>query len=334
MNGTTLRIVFTTGCISLIAACSSLDTEAAKKLAQTGVAASTAAQTDALDMEQAVAVFEDRAILAAVTDAVAACRLPKCDPDHFDVSPIAAPSSDKVAKLAALLRARTNAADELVEAYRGFENLANYDAVGEMEKSIGNLFDSTNHLITAANALMPTQPIAPITDTAKTLVQIGAGLLAEEVHKHRIQEASRLMRVAISRHAAALKVEEDVSVSLRVVSRAKADELLITLRSQGVVGYADTIKPVIVGLGSAPVAELEKAVRASRPLQAGLDRMLQERSKREEQAVRQKYSELIAAVASLETAHKELEAGKPMDLAEIRYWIKRIMTYRDRLKAQ
>lgn len=320
--------------VIVLSGCSNLDIEAAKHLGKVGVEAATAVQTDTSNLDHSIDAYQDRGILAAVTDAVAACRMPKCNPDNYDTSKINSSNSDAVNKLSKLVKSRVQMEDELADAYRAFENLASYDAAAEMETSIGKLFDAGNNMVAAANALpFPgAQAIQPLTKSFGEILKIGGGLVAEERQKRRILAASQLLRQAVAKHAEVLKSEKDAMTSLRVTEKARQDQLRITLRDQGVIGYADTLKPIIIGLGDTPTADLEKAISASKPLKAGMARMLAERSKRQDEEVRSKYAELITSIQQLVKAHEELEAGKPVDLSTIRFWIKRLQSYHSRLQ--
>jgi hypothetical protein len=331
------RLAILAALAMLASACSGIDLQSAQKLGSAGTKLSTSMRDEAKSVVEEIKLFDERNTLIRVSTRMRACIKQatasnpcRLHPDSIDLPD----NTDRLAKITTALQERADALGTLTEAYAGFEALASYKAAEEAEKSVGNLINQTNSFIGVINAIpVPgTAAIPLVSATIGEIAKVGAGLVAEERHKKQVLAASRAIQTAVAALKAAIDKEKTIMASIRVTNTARREVLRQVLMDEGAIGYASTLDPIIRGIGSEPVPDLEKAIGHSAPLKGAINRIISLRAERQDKEVAERYNDLLNGLTKLIVAHEKLQEEKAPDLAELQYWAKRIEGYYKRIR--
>lgn len=180
-------------------------------------------------------------------------------------------SKHNVLVLEAPIKARRAMANHLASAYAAFFKLAEYDAAGELSKSVDRALSSANDL---AGAL---KLESPITDRTKAIVGELAMLWADYDQADRLHQASRLMRESLEAVQKVFDAEKEAWAS--PIRQAALDRTLIIrdLMDKGVVTFKDDYLEGYLSLSEQGLraekidAETHNACLAARRQLAGLD---------------------------------------------------------------
>jgi len=150
------------------------------------------------------------------------------------------------------LKARRAMAKNLASAYAAFFKLAEYDAAGELSKSVDGALTSANDLAGALKLQ------SPINDRTRAIVGELARLWAEYDQANRLDEASRLLRESLEAIQKIFDTEKEAWAS--PIRQAALDERLIIkdLMSKGHVAFKDDYFEGYLGLSKLGLRE-EKA---------------------------------------------------------------------------
>jgi len=159
-----------------LAACAQPKIEEARGLAQEGLQAATRLQQGA---QSVYAGFAETRKLEAIELGLVteSARAPTINEEHL-------------ARITVALRERVTIAAQLVSVYAAFGDLAQFDARGEFETSLGDTIESINAFAAAVN-------LNPIGNLAGEIVEISGGLIASEVQRRRLLEANDLILQAL-----------------------------------------------------------------------------------------------------------------------------------------
>jgi hypothetical protein len=292
-----------------VAACSSVDLGAAKELGQTGGKTFTefadAYGATGKQFSQYREAIILRGALAPVPAGIPAPIL--IPPDQPEINQVVTEMVTRAAAMRAFVRA-----------YKAFEDLAAYDAVGEMDKALSNLGDAVAVFAAAAGS-----PIAaPAAKVATNIVASLGGVVAGEVQKSRVKSASAAMREDLEafKKAHDFVMENQAMTAIRRrVFNAQAD-IASGLWMKGVLTANKYAAGWAAGSGLDVVDEKTQPITTKTypALADPINRALRERRIAERDALEQAYAETGTIVDDLITAHRKLEAGVPIDVTELR----------------
>jgi hypothetical protein len=307
----TPRLLKASAVASLLAwmtACSSVDLGAAKELGQAGGKGFTEfGDAYALTGKQMSQYKEANILRGALAPVPPGSPIPvlKVDPK----------SADKVVKEMA---ARAAAMRAFVRAYKAFEDLATYDAAGEMDKALSNLGDSV--MVFAAAVGSPLA--APAAKIATNVVASLGGVIAGEDQKARVKSASQAIRANLE----TFKEIHDFAEEQKAIVDTRKDlfnaqlEVASGLWRMGVLTANKYAASWAVGSGLDVVDEKTQPIttRTYPGLATPINNALRARREAERDAIEQVYAETGEAIGDLISAHKKLEAGVPIGVAELR----------------
>lgn len=291
-----------------LSACSSIDLGAAKELGQTGGKSFTEFGDAYAATGRQMSQYKEATILRG---ALAPVR-PGFPAPGLNVDP---KDADKVVKEMATRAAAMRA---FVRAYKAFEDLAAYDAAGEMDKALSNLGDAVAVFAAAVGSPLA----APAAKVATGVVASLGGVVAGEVQKARVKSASAGIRANLETFKEIHEFAEEQKAIVdtrRRLFNAQAD-VASGLWMKGVLTANKYAASWAMGSGLDVVDEKANPITSKTfpALATPIDNALRERRRAEREALEQVYTETDEALGDLISAHKKLEAGVPIDVAELR----------------
>lgn len=302
----------------VLAACSSLDIEAAKKLGKTGGAAAASVYTESVSVTETFSNGPERDVfrLAVIQD-TATPNLPDYSNTYAVID---------------LMKARTKAIGALVTVYGSFAQLAEYDVAAETEEALGELTAQVNEAATAASAFVAV-PLPLITKPVGEIVEIGGGLLADESKKRKLEEASKQIRTALDSLISVLEIEKQYAVSIRTANANDLKLFRALLMQEGLADYDLPIESVVADLGGlTPTKNAGATIQKSSALQSGFEALDSYRTQIANAEIGKAYDALLALLEKTVKEHKKLEAGKELDLDALIIIVEQLKSYYDRVK--
>lgn len=212
------------------------------------------------------------------------------------------------------LSSRSVVFSTLAGVYDAFGNLAGLDASTEVETSIGNLGGAVNSYAVAIGQ----QQV--ITDAPTGVISRIGGLVAAEVQKEKIKEASILIRERLDTFVELFKdplVHEQI-VGFKNLLGSNRKAAIEMLWDKGV--YSP--KPLLDEMGAEAgfVAQKDgiELVIADKKLSKGLWEVVDRRFSRKFELIEKGYDASVKALKRLITEHKKLEKGQELDLSRLR----------------
>lgn len=313
-----LRHLIICAALSVLAACSSIDLEAAKKLGETGGSAATTVYTESVSVTEVFEKGPERDVfrLAVIQN---------------EASP-SLPDYTNTYKVIDLMKARTKAMGALVTTYGSFAELVDYDVAGQTEEALGELATQVNAAATAASLYLAV-PLPLITAPAGEIIKIGGGLAAEEAKKRQVKEASTKIREALVSLIAVLRVEAQYAVSIRTANANDMKLFRTLLMQQGLVDYDVPVESVVSELaGLSATKNAGSIVQKSDALKAGFEALDAYRTERANAGIGKAYASLLALLGKTVKEHEKLEAGQKLDLNALILIVEQLKGYFDRVK--
>jgi hypothetical protein len=291
-------------------ACSNVDLGAAKTLGETGGASFDGFATSYATTSQQMSRYQESLILRGALAPVPAGTPASATALHVDRQLVDAVVSE--------MSARARAMKAFVQAYKALEDLAAYDAQGEMQTALTKLGDSVSGFAAAVGT-----PLAsPAAKVATTLVASLGGIIANEAQKNRVKAASVAIRANLEDFAAVHKAAQEKKALVqtrRALFNAQAD-IVSGLWRKGVLTANKYVADWATGFDLAVVDEKTQPITAKTypGLATPIDRALRERRISQRAAIEAAYDKTDEVVEGLIDDHKKLEAGIPMDAAAMR----------------
>lgn len=203
--------------------------------------------------------------------------------------------------------------EKLADLYDAFGELAGLDAGGQTEKALANLGGAIEEYSKLIN-----QPSPIYSDTTALISKIG-GLVAKEIQKAKIKEASIQIRARVE------DIQKLLGNKLIREQMAGFKESLTTVRKAAFVlmwgkGVYDP-KPLLDDFGEdvGLVAKKDAAagIKPDTPLGNALLEVLDKRLAIKTDLIEKSYDASPRALSHLISEHKKLEQGAPLDLARL-----------------
>jgi len=294
--------------------CSSLDIEAARRLADNGTKAATTVHDDSLQAQQHTAQAVDSIALSKFL----------ANPKGSHTAVI--DELDKeYATLQQLLALRTTMYGELESVYVSFGDLVRFDVAAEMKNAADNFIGSANNFIKVIDTVSGATPIGAISAGAEKITQTGFTILGEEAQKRRVANASEVIRGAVERVAAAMAAEKVYAVSVRKGLALQRQTLLTELERHDLVSIEPLVAQAATQVGTEPAKDVGKRLSSDPALRNAFIAWQRRLFDRKVAAVEQNYEAQIGLLTALVAEHKKLEEGQPIDLAMIEAWIGRLV---------
>lgn len=302
---------------ALSSACVSSGREEAGRIADTGLAATSALSADLVGASARLARAD---ALSAWERTWLLCQNPNpalCRP----AGPSEAVRSER-GRLVEAIRLRARAVEALNRAYNALKLEADYDAAADLEGAVGAAVTSVQSYATALGATGPLE-------TAGGLVVAGAGVFADMRQRERLKEANRRLADAAARMRLAMQAEQAVfdSVATDIVDQEVAahDALL----EGGFVSREELVTPLIEGIGARPAGDLEARFDDSPGALAGARAVLEVSAAARAAGMRARYAASIEALQALEHLHREFVAAETASPAQARILIDRLDALRE-----
>ena len=204
--------------------------------------------------------------------------------------------------------------ERLADLYDAFGELAGLDAGGQTEKALGDLSGAINEY---AKQIKQKPPIS--SDATAVISKIG-GLVAREIQKAKIKEASIQTRTRVD---ALVQLLENPSVRKQLVryrrflfsNRKTAFEILW---DEGVYDPKPIFDDFGEDAGLAVRKDVAERIKPDSKLGKALTEVLDKRLEMKSELIQRGYDDSIEALKQLVKEHEKLEQGAPLDLARLR----------------
>lgn len=303
-----------------LAGCAAVPKQAALNLAAAGDGATGAMRSSLIGLSDDVAGMPERRAVKMTLDkcrATLATPNPGGGPPTCDPVRIPAANTTASLKLQQALTQRANAYAALGKAYEALAAEADYDARGDVETALGQLFDSTNAL--GATLGLEALPQVQIAERVGTRL---AGLGAEQAQRRRLVEASAQIRRAVEALRKANTVEAglygEIATAMADSHAAVEDSLL----RDGFIDPRPSVQAFVTGLGYG----LAPTIGASDPRLVATARTLSaSRADASARAAAAVYTKTDAVFAALIRKHEAFEHDRPgpsLDraLEDLHFW--------------
>lgn len=287
--------------VCLASSCSTVNLDSAKALSVTGHNVAVQAQDAAIVSDKDYRRARDsEALLAVFSSATESTSYQEILSLHNDIH-------QELAQRAVVF-------EKLSDLYDAFGELAGLDSGAQTEKALGDLGGAIQEY-----AKVIKEPPPQFSDVTAVISTLG-GLVATEIQKAKIKEASRQIR---TRDEAFLELLDNKLIRRQMVGFKKRlytgwKAALITLWDSGVYDP----KPLIDDLGAPAglVAQNNAAslVKSNPKLQSALKEVLEKRLALQTDLIEQAYDASLRALRNLVEQHKKLEEGAPVDLTRLR----------------
>jgi len=204
--------------------------------------------------------------------------------------------------------------DKLADLYDAFSELAGLDAGAQTEKALGDLSGAIT-----AYATQIKQP-APLSSDATAAISKIGGIIATEIQKAKIKEASILIRekVDVFEQLLGNKLVRAQITGFRDFLASDREAAFLKLWDAGVYDP----KPLLddFGTDAGLVAQNNAAalIKSDPKLSKALREVVNKRLKRSQfNLIEKSYDESLSALRHLVLEHEKLEKGEPLDLTRL-----------------
>lgn len=298
-----------------IGGCANIDIDQAKKLSSAGVTSSTALQAESKAVATRATAWHEGQVF------------------YFKIfnNQIQPPRDELFDRIAKLLRARANSLGEMVAAYKSFQALTDYDASQDTEKASAAFFVATNDFVDKINETRSTN-ISKLDPGLTEGLNIAFGVIARENQKAKIKKTSVALRSGVAKLSEALKTEQPYQITVRQEIARQRQSISMQALDKNFVSYDKVTRDLLSQFDLELVKDLDPAVRRTPGAQAAIKQIISDRSQAELVGIDKAYTALIGTLDKLVEQHTALEAGKPVDLAEIMKFVGEIEDYYRRIK--
>lgn len=285
-----------------IAGCSSVSIDTAKQLAASGVEVSNNSQAN-------IFATEDEFQRAIDAEAFFHGRSGTAD------STLYKEIIKKANKVNTELAARTVVFDNLTTVYTEFANLAGIDASTDIETAINGLGSAINGYAVAVG-----QTSAPISESATGVIAKIGGIVAEEIQKRKVVEASALIRVRLNEFAGLFenKLVRTQMVSFQETLAQNRTTAIDFLWNSGVYKPDMILNQMGATAGLTVHEDVTKVVSEDPKLRMGLDEVIRQRLNHSKGLIGAGYNASVQAVRALIAEHLKLEKGEDLNLTRLR----------------
>ena len=303
-----IRIACFASGLLLVAGCTSLNKIAASKLATQGAQVATTSGQSYQSTDQALVQFvEGEYLLSGLSEGY---------------SPPTSNMLNSISVIRKELQLRQQMLSGLSSLYVSFGALCDYDAQGEVEKSIGST-------VQAGNSLSGLLGGGEISDSAGKLFANTGGAVVGRIQSQRINNASAKIRSALqgivlllqqsNEQAALVSMRKSISEGkLRLVNKLWEDEF---------ASASGIIDQHIQVFGLTPNESAVSAAAKNPGIKKGIEELLKWRQKQEEDSQAAAYDATIQALRSLVNEHSKIEAGEAVSLDAIQGYMATIQQY-------
>ena len=288
--------------------CSSINKEAAGKLADQGAAvANTIGQSYQATSQDLGRYVEGEFLLSGLK------------PGY---SPPSDAMLNNIATVDQELRLRQEMLSGLSEVYTAFGALCTYDAQGETEKALGNTMQAGNNLATALGG-------GAISDSAGKLFAKAGGAIVGQIQTKRIKDASAKIRSALEGIVFLLQKsheQEAVVATREEIARGKL-KVATTFWTTDLACANGILDTQIQAYGLTPNPSACVHASQNPTLSNGVVEVLKWRQQQEQASQLSAYRATIQALKTLIGKHKKIEEGEPVSLATIQANLATIQQY-------
>jgi len=232
------------------------------------------------------------------------------------VLPAASQSGEQRLRLATAVQARARALDALGRAYQALAKEAEYDGAADLRGATGEAIAGVNDFTGAVAAAGG--PAIPAISGAVGIVAGGvAGIVGEQRQRDRIVEGSRRISAAVEGLRDGLQAEARIFDTLAAYLIGIRGSLRLALLQGGLISRAEALKPLAASIGSEPVDSAETILANNEAARRALEEAVKAGAAAEIQQARARYSAAVAALTSLLSAHRQLEADQAVSLADV-----------------
>ncbi len=298
----------------LLAGCSSLNKQAAGKLADQGASvANTIGQSYQSTSQDLARYVEGEYLLSGLKPGYS-------PPDDNMLKSIATVEGE--------LHSRQQMMAGLSDVYTSFGALCTYDAQGEVEKSLGNAVQAGNSLATLLGG-------GAISDSAGKLFAQTTGAIAGQVQAGRIKDASVKIRSLLAGIIFLLQKSNEQAAIVAAREEIARDKLKVatTFWADDFATADGILDGQIQSYGLTPNPSALVHASQNPALKEGVSQVLKWRHQQELAAQADAYQATIQALQKLNTEHARIEAGEPADLGTIQNNLATIQQYVDLITA-
>lgn len=299
----------------LLTGCSSISIDDAKKLAATGLSASSAAMEKSQDVKWALedAPRYEQMKLGLIGQS----------------AKLSTEDLDNIKAIHAHLESRVSLAKSLETFYRAFDNLANYDAAGEVEGALNSTISSFNSF---QNALRPgSQLISPV---AGEVINIGGGILAGEAQKRQLSKSSEIVRKPLSKYVALARSESQAAKSLLKNYSHEKFSVTKLLWDRGVLSARGAFLSAAQQAGGYGLISEEKGDFTSKNKSISRQAIINDldlQSRISDEAINESYDAYLGVLDQLIDAHLQFEAGRKFDANLMLQYVNDLKRYANRI---
>lgn len=226
------------------------------------------------------------------------------------------------------LSSRSVVFSTLAGAYDAFGNLAGLDASTEVETSIGNLGGAVNSYAVAIGQ----EPV--ISDATTGVISRIGGLVAAEVQKEKIKEASILIRKRLKTFVELFEdplVREQI-LGFKSVLGSNRKAAIEKLWDKGVYSPKPLLDEMGAEAGFVAQTDAITLVIADKQLSNGLWEVANRRLSHKIGLIEKGYDASVKALKRLIAEHEKLEKGQELDLSRLRQIAARLQSIASLLK--
>ena len=292
----------------LLTGCAGVNKSAASKLAVQGAqVATTSAQSYQSTSQTLVQYVEGEYLLSGLSDGY---------------SPPSQNMLNSISTIQKELQLRQQMLNSLSSLYVSFGALCDYDAQGEVEKSV-------NSTVQAGNSLSELLGGGQLSASAGKLFADASGAVVGQIQSHRIKNASAKIRSVLQGVVLILQHtnEQAAVVSMRkTISEGKL-KVANKLWEGDFASAGSIIDQHIQVFGLTPIESAVSGASKNPGMKKGIEAVLKWRQQEEDDSQAAAYQATIQALQSLISQHKQIEAGEPVNLESIQAQLTTIQQY-------
>ena len=231
-------------------------------------------------------------------------------------------------KISAALRERVGIAAQLVAVYAAFDDLARYDAAGQMEAGLEGLIGNINNFAALFGG-------SPINSVAGQLVQISGGLIVSNIQKSQLLKANALIVEALRGYSELLYNPSNraLIVSLAQDGVARRYNVARELWRQGLL----SAEPIVAELVSKQGLKLQTSNKitytsASPALRAAMLSYFELVRDEQVAAVEDEYDTSLKLIGALISAHSAFGATEDVNLDSVLAFVRELQAIAERLR--
>ncbi|WP_020483058.1 hypothetical protein [Methylomonas sp. MK1] len=218
------------------------------------------------------------------------------------------------------LLTRTVVFEKLSDVYDSFGDLAGLEASKETQAALGNLGGAINEYAKAVNSKPPIS-----SDTTAVISEIG-GLIAEEIQKAKIKEASKQIRSNLEEFLQLLEtplVREQMN-GFKQFLASDRKTAIITLWNAGLYDPTPLLNDIGADVGLTAQKDASKLLASSPVLTGAMGEIIDKRLTHKSELIERSYDVSLSSIRNLIAEHKKLEEGQELDLARLREIVSRL----------